>query len=63
MGDAEYLQAMMHIVLPICFEYAPDIVIVSAGFSAAPGDVAGTCVCVHVCVCARACVCMSVLGT
>lgn len=37
MGDAEYLAAFRTIVLPIGRDFAPDIVIVSAGFDAAIG--------------------------
>ncbi len=37
-GDAEYLQALLHVVLPIGYEFQPDLVVVAAGFSAAEGD-------------------------
>ncbi|PSN47158.1 Histone deacetylase 4, partial [Blattella germanica] len=40
MGDAEYLAAFRTIVLPIAKEFAPDIVLVSAGFDAAAGHAA-----------------------
>lgn len=34
LGDAEYLAAFRTIVLPIAKDFAPDIVLVSAGFDA-----------------------------
>lgn len=37
MGDAEYLAAFRTVVMPIAREFAPDIVLVSAGFDAAAG--------------------------
>lgn len=37
LGDAEYLSAFRTIVMPIAREFAPDIVLVSAGFDAAIG--------------------------
>ncbi|XP_052126042.1 histone deacetylase 4 isoform X3 [Frankliniella occidentalis] len=37
MGDAEYLAAFRTIVMPIAKEYAPDLILVSAGFDAAIG--------------------------
>ncbi len=37
MGDAEYLAAMRAVVLPIARDYAPEVVLVSAGFDAAAG--------------------------
>jgi len=37
LGDAEYLAAFRTIVMPIAKEFAPDIVLVSAGFDAAIG--------------------------
>ncbi|KDR16176.1 Histone deacetylase 4, partial [Zootermopsis nevadensis] len=40
MGDAEYLAAFRTVVLPIAKEFAPDIVLVSAGFDAAAGHAA-----------------------
>ncbi|KAK7793181.1 hypothetical protein R5R35_012827 [Gryllus longicercus] len=39
-GDAEYLAAFRTIVMPIGKEFAPDIVLVSAGFDAAAGHAA-----------------------
>ncbi|KAH8116654.1 histone deacetylase clr3 [Phellopilus nigrolimitatus] len=43
MGDAEYLHAFMQIVMPIAVEFAPELVIISAGFDAADGDELGEC--------------------
>ncbi|OCB84319.1 histone deacetylase clr3 [Sanghuangporus baumii] len=43
MGDAEYLHAFMRIVIPIAAEFAPELVIISAGFDAADGDELGEC--------------------
>ncbi|VDP71332.1 unnamed protein product [Echinostoma caproni] len=37
MTDAEYLAAFRTIVLPVALEFQPDLVLVSAGFDAAPG--------------------------
>ncbi|XP_050438023.1 histone deacetylase 4 isoform X2 [Adelges cooleyi] len=37
LGDAEYLAAFRSVVMPIAREYAPEIVLVSAGFDAASG--------------------------
>ena len=39
MGDDEYYAAWNKIVMPLAFEYEPDLVLVSAGFDAAIGDV------------------------
>lgn len=41
MGDDEYLAAWQLLLLPIATEFRPDIILVSAGFSAAAGDVGG----------------------
>jgi len=43
MGDAEYMAAFQQIVMPIAYEFNPDLVIVSAGFDAAAGDMLGGC--------------------
>ncbi|XP_032527662.2 histone deacetylase 6 isoform X2 [Danaus plexippus] len=43
MGDAEYLSAMCSVVLPVAYEYGPQLVLVSAGFDAAVGDPLGGC--------------------
>jgi len=41
MGDAEYLLAFQSIILPIAYEFNPQLVLVSAGFDAAKGDPLG----------------------
>jgi histone deacetylase 6 len=41
MGDAEYLAAFDEVLLPIARAFAPDLVLVSAGFDAALGDPLG----------------------
>ncbi|KAM9752643.1 histone deacetylase 6 isoform 2-T2 [Menidia menidia] len=41
MGDPEYLAAFHHVVMPIATEFAPELVLVSAGFDAARGDPLG----------------------
>ncbi|GAA6010687.1 hypothetical protein JCM10207_005798 [Rhodosporidiobolus poonsookiae] len=41
MGDADYVYAFQRIVMPIAYEFAPDFVIVSAGYDAAKGDELG----------------------
>jgi histone deacetylase 6 len=43
MGDADYMYAFDKIIMPIAREFAPDIVLVSAGFDAAMGDELGEC--------------------
>ena len=43
MGDTEYALAFYNIVLPIAYEFNPDLVLVSAGFDAARGDPLGRC--------------------
>eukprot|EP01135_Chromosphaera_perkinsii_P007281 Nk52_evm89s745 gene=Nk52_evmTU89s745 len=40
-GDAEYLAAFNNIVLPIAYEYSPELVLVSAGFDACKDDPKG----------------------
>ncbi|CAE8636739.1 unnamed protein product [Polarella glacialis] len=42
-GDAEFLEAFRRVLLPICEEFKPDLVFVSAGFDAAEGDPLGGC--------------------
>lgn len=37
MGDADYLAAFHHLLLPIASQFAPTLIIVSAGFDAAEG--------------------------
>ncbi|CAG8648726.1 17698_t:CDS:10, partial [Acaulospora morrowiae] len=41
MCDSDYIYAFNKVVMPIAFEFDPDIVIVSAGFDAAEGDPIG----------------------
>ncbi len=41
MGDAEYLAAFDRVLLPIARAFSPDLVLVSAGFDAAAGDLLG----------------------
>ncbi|WFC97672.1 histone deacetylase [Malassezia yamatoensis] len=43
MGDADYLHAFQQCILPVAYEFAPDMVIISAGFDAAEGDLLGGC--------------------
>ncbi|XP_078728617.1 protein deacetylase HDAC6 [Lampetra fluviatilis] len=43
MRNAEYLAAFMSTVLPIAYEFDPELVLVSAGFDAAQGDPLGLC--------------------
>ncbi|KAF5372924.1 hypothetical protein D9758_001743 [Tetrapyrgos nigripes] len=43
MGDADYILAFQKIVMPIAMEFAPELVIISAGFDAAEGDELGEC--------------------
>ncbi|KAH8996551.1 histone deacetylase complex protein [Lactarius hatsudake] len=41
--DGDYLHAFQQIVMPIATEFAPELVIISAGFDAADGDILGEC--------------------
>ena len=41
MSDGDYLSAFQHIVLPIAYQFNPELVLVSAGFDAAVGDPLG----------------------
>jgi histone deacetylase 6 len=43
MGDPEYIYAFQEVVMPIATEFDPDLVIISAGFDAAEGDILGGC--------------------
>lgn len=43
MGNAEYVAAFFQIVLPIAYQYNPELVLISAGFDAAEGDPLGGC--------------------
>ena len=42
-GDADYIAAFTRLLLPIAYEFGPDVIIVSAGFDAAAGDPLGGC--------------------
>lgn len=41
MGNGDYVAAFFQVVLPIAYEYDPELVLVSAGFDAAIGDPLG----------------------
>merc|ERR1712137_575488 len=41
MGDDEYLYALKCVLLPIALDFKPELILVSAGFDAATGDVGG----------------------
>lgn len=43
MGDPEYAMAFFNIVLPVAYQFNPDLVLVSSGFDAARGDPLGRC--------------------
>ncbi|KAK2463227.1 hypothetical protein APHAL10511_004882 [Amanita phalloides] len=43
MTDADYLHAFQRVIMPIALEFAPELVIISAGFDAAEGDDLGEC--------------------
>ena len=43
MGDGDYLAAWQRVLMPIAYEYAPQLVIVAAGFDAGAGDPLGKC--------------------
>ncbi|KAK9247032.1 hypothetical protein V1506DRAFT_486693 [Lipomyces tetrasporus] len=43
MGDGDYIYAFQKTVMPIAEEFGPDLVILSSGFDAAPGDELGEC--------------------
>ena len=40
MGDSEYIYAFNKVIMPILHEFAPDFILVSAGFDAAKGKIA-----------------------
>ena len=40
-GDAEYLHAFLELILPAAFRFAPELVLISAGFDSALGDPKG----------------------
>lgn len=41
MGDAEYVAAFQQIVMPIAYQFNPELVLISAGFDACVGDTLG----------------------
>ncbi|XP_050997141.1 histone deacetylase 6 [Acomys russatus] len=43
MTDADYLAAWHRLILPVAYEFNPELVLVSAGFDAAQGDPLGGC--------------------
>lgn len=43
MCNGDYISALHHVLLPIAYEFNPDLIIVSAGFDAAEGDPIGGC--------------------
>ena len=43
MRDGDYLYAFQQVVMPVAQEFDPDLVIISAGFDAAEGDLLGAC--------------------
>ncbi|XP_055626253.1 histone deacetylase 6 isoform X1 [Toxorhynchites rutilus septentrionalis] len=43
MGDQEYAAVFQQIILPIAYEFDPELVLISAGFDAAIGDPLGGC--------------------
>jgi len=40
-GDSEYIAAFLRVVMPVAYQFNPDLVLVSAGFDAAIGDPLG----------------------
>ncbi|KAL8892157.1 MAG: hypothetical protein Q9215_000914 [Flavoplaca cf. flavocitrina] len=43
MGDSDYLYAFQQVVMPVAYDFNPDLVIIAAGFDAAVGDQLGGC--------------------
>ncbi|XP_015449495.1 histone deacetylase 10 isoform X2 [Pteropus alecto] len=41
LGNADYVAAFLHVLLPLAFEFDPELVLVSAGFDSAIGDPEG----------------------
>ena len=41
LGDKEYVVAFEKILMPLCYQFKPDLVFISAGFDAALGDPLG----------------------
>lgn len=50
MGNGDYMAAFNHVIMPIAYEYQPDLIIISAGFDASIGDPIGGWGC---CLCSR----------
>lgn len=42
-SDGDYMSAFFHIILPIAYQFNPELVLVSSGFDAAKGDPLGGC--------------------
>lgn len=42
-GDGDYVTAFQRLVMPICHEFAPELVLVAAGFDSGAGDPLGGC--------------------
>lgn len=40
-SDADYIAAFQQVILPICYEFSPELVLVAAGYDCAEGDVLG----------------------
>lgn len=43
MTDGDYLHVLQQVLLPAAYEFAPELVVVSAGFDAAQADPLGRC--------------------
>jgi len=41
--NGDYIAAFHHIILPVAYDFSPDLIIISAGFDAAEGDPIGGC--------------------
>lgn len=41
MGDAEYIAAFQQVVMPIAYQFNPELILISAGFDACVGDPLG----------------------
>ena len=38
MGDAEYMAAFHQVIMPVAYEYNPELVFISCGFDSGKGD-------------------------
>ena len=38
MGDAEYMAAFHQVIMPVAYEYNPELVFISCGFDSGEGD-------------------------